>query len=58
MMTTSEFPAFISGLFVKDFPLYGAIAQAIGSLFVERADANSRSRVVIVLSATILAARY
>ena len=48
MMTTDEFPAFISGSFVKKFPFYGTIAQAIGSLFVERADANSRNTTVTI----------
>jgi len=46
MLTMPEFPAFISGSFVKSYPIYGNIAKAIGCLFVERADANSRAQVL------------
>ncbi len=45
-MSSPEFPSFIAGSFVGDFPMYGSVAHAIGCLFVERADANSRSRTV------------
>ena len=48
MMTRSEFPSFMAGSFVKDYPLYGSVAVAINTLFVERLDTHSRVKVVLL----------
>jgi hypothetical protein len=47
-MSMREFPAYIAKMEMKNYLFYGSIAQAIGSLFVERADANSRFNIVFL----------
>lgn len=46
-MSSHEFPAFVSSSHVRDYPFIGSIAQAIGSVFVDRGDSSSRSNAVL-----------
>lgn len=45
-MTTEEFPAFLSAIHNKYVPMVGRIAEALGTVFVDRANATSRSNAV------------
>lgn len=48
-LSLPEFPAFIAAMFVKGYPFFGTIAQAIGSFFVERESASSRGETLNLL---------
>ena len=48
MMLRPEFPSFIASTFVKDYPLYGTLAIAINSLFVEPLSTDSRTKAVLL----------
>jgi hypothetical protein len=47
-MSTEEFPAFLSAIHNKYVPMVGKIAEALGTVFVDRANANSRSNAVLL----------
>lgn len=56
LMITTEFPAFISSIHVKNYPCYGLVAQAIGSVFVERENPTSR-KVTVDYSTNFVSSR-
>jgi hypothetical protein len=45
-MTTDEFPSYMSATFIAKFPFFGYVAEAIGSIFVDRSDPKSREHSV------------
>jgi len=49
MMTMDEFPSYVASSHIRDLPLYGFLAVAFGSFFVQRGDKNSRDSTVFFL---------